>query len=187
MLPDVLGWFHSVVVGNISIASYHIFPSAAIAYTFDDMIDGIILPLSCMILALTSLVVAFCRVSYGFPIMTGLFRCRQLRLAVEHWSEPAMNVVRKCVRDFVLVDSNGVQCHLRKAIRFPSLQEQFWLWSTATFVCSWWWQRITVHLVQLTDVEACFYSLLGFMVSFVSLLRDFRSLVGVVPNFNFSE
>lgn len=42
------------------------------------------------------------------------------------------------------------------------------------------WRR--VHLYQLTDVKACFFSPSGVMVRFVSLLSGFSSLCGVEPH-----
>lgn len=40
---------------------------------------------------------------------------------------------------------------------------------------------------QLTDAEACFFSHLGFMASFVPLLRGLGSFVGVVPHFCYPD
>lgn len=63
VLWEVSKRFHSVVMYPVSIPSNHIFPLASIGDMFENVIDGILLPLTSISFVWPWLVIVFSRVS----------------------------------------------------------------------------------------------------------------------------
>lgn len=82
-------------------------------------------------------------------------------------------VCRKCFRNPYLLVINGLQCRLRDAISSKGTRAQIRICPSAHFVCSVCQQRRRVNIYPLTDMEACFFLRLGFLVSFVLPLSGF--------------
>lgn len=116
-------------------------------------------------------------------MLSGCVRCGMCHPTVPYRRYQRCLVYRKIMHNSFLMDSDGVRCSEREVIRSKGTREQFWVSFHYHFVCHRCQQQCAVHIHRVNDVEACLFSHLGVVVSFVPRLSGLGSSVDILLQF----